>query len=43
MSDIRESPYLQYFGAFISPRVWYRIPEHAKTSPNDSSGDDNPE
>jgi len=35
--------YFQYFGAFISPRVWYRIPESEKTSPTDSSGDDNPD
>ncbi len=35
--------YFQYLGAFISPRVWYRIPEHKKTSLTDSSGDDNPD
>ena len=35
--------YFQYFGAFISPRVWYRIPESEKTSPDDTSGDDNPD
>ncbi len=35
--------YFQYFGAFISPRAWYRIPESEKTSPTDSSGDDNPD
>ncbi len=35
--------FFQYFGAFISPRVWYRIPEHEKTDPSDTGGDDNPD
>ncbi len=35
--------FFQDFGAFISPRVWYRIPEHKKTDPSDTSGDDNPD
>ncbi len=30
-------------GIFIVPRVWYRIPEHAKKDINDTSGDDNPD
>jgi len=30
-------------GIFIMPRVWYRLPEHAKKDINDTSGDDNPD
>lgn len=30
-------------GIFIIPRVWYRLPEHAKKDINDTSGDDNPD
>ncbi len=33
----------QINGLFVMPRVWYRFPEHQKTSINDSSGDDNPD
>ncbi|MFK5882570.1 MAG: phospholipase A [Sulfurospirillum sp.] len=35
--------YFQFLGAFITPRIWYRIPEKQKTSPTDASGDDNPD
>ncbi len=35
--------FFDYKGIKIVPRVWYRIPEHAKSSPTDTSGDDNPD
>jgi len=31
------------FGAIFNCRAWYRIPEHQKTSIDDTSGDDNPD
>ncbi|NOX14792.1 MAG: phospholipase A [Epsilonproteobacteria bacterium] len=34
---------LQKSGIFMIPRIWYRIPEHKKVNPSDSSGDDNPD
>jgi len=33
----------QQDGAFIIPRIWYRIPEHTKANINDANGDDNPD
>ncbi|MBE0492523.1 MAG: phospholipase A [Sulfurospirillum sp.] len=33
----------QYKDSFIVPRIWYRLPEKTKSSPLQSSGDDNPD
>lgn len=33
----------QFGNFFISPRVWYRIPEREKRDINDENGDDNPD
>lgn len=37
------SSIFQYQGIFFQPRVWHRIKEDKKTSPTDTSGDDNPD
>lgn len=33
----------QFGNLFLSPRVWYRLPEREKRSINDENGDDNPD
>ena len=33
----------EYQNFFVSVKPWYRIPEDEKTSPSDTSGDDNPD
>ena len=35
--------FFKYSNLFIIPKVWYRIPEPAKKSPNDTKGDNNPD